>query len=115
MPPKQRYLVSRYSSSPLGRPFPAQPRLLDPAKGGQFGGDDPLVDPHHAVFEPLGHSPHPGDVAAIEVGGQAIGGVVGQRNGLGFRLEAHQGGDRARRSPRPEWGWPRVTPVRMVG
>ena len=75
--------------------LPPQAGFLDPAERGGGVGDDPLVDAHHAVFQPLGHPPDAPHVAGVEVGGQAGAGVVGQGDALGLGVE----GDERRHRP----------------
>src|SRR5262249_60873737 len=46
----------------VGRALAAHPRLLDAAEGGDFGRDEPCVDPHDPVLERLRdavHAPEP--------------------------------------------------------
>ena len=65
--------------------FAAEAGLLHAAEGRDLGGNDAGVDADDAVFESFGDAPDAGDVAAVEIGGQAEFGVVGQRDGFGFR------------------------------
>src|SRR5712672_2666548 len=51
--------------------FPADAGLLHAAKGRDFGRDQAGVESHDAVFERLGDSPGAGEIARIEIGGQA--------------------------------------------
>ena len=59
------------------RAFAAEAGLLDAAEGRDLGGDDAVVDADDAVFERLGDAPDAADVAAVEIGGEAELGVVG--------------------------------------
>src|ERR1700761_4041529 len=45
--------------------------LLDTSERSYFGGDEPLVDAHDAIFQSLSYAPDAPDVACIEVGRQA--------------------------------------------
>src|SRR6266567_8527436 len=54
----------------------ADAAFLDAAEGRDLRGDDALVDADDAVFERLGSAPDAADVAAVEVGGEAVGGDV---------------------------------------
>src|SRR6185436_11002141 len=51
--------------------------FLHAAEGGDFGGDDALVDADDAVFERFGDAPDAAQVARVEIGGEAVLGVVG--------------------------------------
>src|SRR3984893_16338163 len=77
--------------------LPADSGLLHAAKGRDFGRDQAGVESHDAVFERLGDSPGAGEIARIEIGGQAKLRIVGHPDGLRFRLETEQGCDRAKR------------------
>src|SRR5262245_22548119 len=73
--------------------LPAESGLLDAAKGGHFGRNQPGVDSHNAVLERLADPPGPGQVAGVEVRGQAKLRVVRHADGIGLRLEPEQGRD----------------------
>ena len=59
--------------------------LFHAAEGSDLGGNDALVDPYNSVLEALGHAPDAADVTRVEVGREAEGRVVGERDGLGLR------------------------------
>mmetsp|Transcript_1496 Transcript_1496/g.4433 ORF Transcript_1496/g.4433 Transcript_1496/m.4433 type:complete len:380 (+) Transcript_1496:668-1807(+) len=65
----------------------AKARLFDSAKRGHGVGDEHLVQTHHAVIQRLRHPPRPRQVGGVEVGGEAVLGVVGHRHRLLLRLE----------------------------
>ncbi|MNZ78193.1 hypothetical protein D3C78_967580 [compost metagenome] len=69
--------------------------MFDATERRDLVGDQPGVDPDHAVFQLLGDLEHPGDIAAVEVRGQAVLGGVGQRNDFFVAVEAHQRRHRA--------------------
>src|SRR5262249_21353726 len=75
---------------PVLRAFTAQAGLLYAPEGGHFGGDQAGVDADNAGFESFGDPPDAGDVASVEVGGQAEFSVVGQGDGFRFALETEQ-------------------------
>src|SRR5258708_519806 len=70
--------------------FAAEAGFFYAAEGGDFRGDDSGVDADDAVFEGFGDAPDAGDVAAVEIGGQAKFGVVGDGDGFGFGFETKQ-------------------------
>src|SRR6516225_11097674 len=70
------------------RAFAADAAFLHAAEGRDLGRDDALVDADDAVFEAFGDGPDAADVAAVEIGGAAKFGVVGDLDRLVVGLEA---------------------------
>ncbi|MNJ43952.1 hypothetical protein D3C77_389820 [compost metagenome] len=64
--------------------------MFDATERRDLVGDQPGVDPDHAVFQLLGDLEHPGDIAAVEVRRQAVLGGVGQGDDFLVAVEAHQ-------------------------
>ena len=56
----------------------------------RLGGDDAVVDSDDAGFQRLGDPEDAADIPAVEIGGEAELGVVGQCDGFFFGLEAEQ-------------------------
>src|SRR5690349_18970947 len=73
--------------------LPAKSGLLDAAKRCHFGRNQPGVESDDAVLERLADAPGPGQVASVEVRGQAELRIVRHADGIGFRLEPEQGRD----------------------
>ncbi len=88
IPPRHRYLTSRYSSTPYLEPSRPRPDSLTPPA--LSPGDEPDVDAHDTGLKRLGDPPDPADVAAVEVGGETELGIVGHANCLVLRAEAQQ-------------------------
>ena len=82
---------------PYFEPSRPRPDSLTPPNGATSVEMMPVVDADDAVFERLGDAPDAADVAAVEIGGEAELGVVGQRDRLLLGLEAEQRRDRAER------------------
>ncbi len=71
------------------RAFATEAGLLDAAEGGDLVGDESGVDADHAVLELFGDTPDAADIAAVEIGGQAIDGVIRHAHHILFAGEAH--------------------------
>ena len=54
---------------PYFEPSRPMPLSFMPAKRGDLGRDDAVVDADNAVSEPIGQGPDAADVAAVEIGG----------------------------------------------
>src|SRR5262249_9353386 len=79
----------------LVRALTAEAALLGAAKRPRRRGDEPAVEPDHAEVELL-RPPHAAaEILRIEVGDQAVLGVVGAPHHLVLRLERLDRGDRA--------------------
>src|SRR5215475_8538343 len=72
------------------RAFAAGAGFLHAAEGGDLGGNNSGVDADDAVFDLLRHAPDAADVAAVEIGGEAELGVVGEADGVLLGLEAEE-------------------------
>ena len=82
---------------PWCEPSRPMPDSLTPPNGATSVEMMPGVDADDAVLQRLGDAPDAADVAAVEVGGEAELGVVGQRDRLVLGREAEQRRDRAER------------------
>src|SRR5450830_913245 len=80
---------------PVHRALAAIARGLDAAEGSRLGGQGAFVDAHDAAVQGLAHTPDARRVLAVEVGGQAVGGAVGQGQHLGLGLKARHRHHRA--------------------
>ncbi len=80
---------------PFEAALTAEARLLDPAERGGRVGDHPAVDADHPGLDPLGHAQRAVQRAGVDVGGQAVLGVVGGGDALFLGVEAGDRSDRA--------------------
>src|SRR5258708_29728523 len=69
------------------RSFAAGAALLDTAKWRNLGGDQPLVDADHAVFQRFGDAPHATDIATVEIGRKPEFRIVGEADRLRLGLK----------------------------
>src|SRR5207344_2030789 len=72
----------------------AQPGLLDTAERRCRVGHDATVDPDHAGLQRLADPQRPPEVSGVEVGDEAVLGVVGPADRVGLVREAHHRGHR---------------------
>src|SRR5882672_7265048 len=73
---------------PVLRPFSPHARFLHSPERRDFVGDDAGVDADDAVLQGFGDAPHAVEVAAVEVGGEAEFGVVGELDRFFFVFES---------------------------
>lgn len=66
----------------------AKPRFLDTTERGDFGGNDPFVDPDHTDFKCVGDTPCAAQIPRVEVCRQSKLGCVRQLHRVVFRVEA---------------------------
>ncbi len=105
------YCVVVYSAMPSDPPSRPSPDCLTPPNGRGRVGDDAGVEAHHAELDLLGHAQQPVEVAAVDVGGEAVFAGVGQPDGVLLGGERGDGGDGAedflaRGSRRRSGRWP---------
>ena len=82
MPPNGATSVLQPQRCLIRRPFEDQFVVGVPYDSLRNLRDHTLIDADHAVLQRLAHPEAPADVAAVEVGGEASGGVIRDRNGL---------------------------------
>jgi hypothetical protein len=87
------YLISTNSSMPWSEPSRPRPDSLTPPKGATSVPSDGRVDADHAVFQLLGDAEGAAEIRRVEIGGEAEGRVVGERDDLVLALEAVDGRD----------------------
>ena len=89
------YWVVVYSAMPSEPPSRPRPDCLTPPKGAAALEMTPALKPDHAELDLLGHAQEPVEVAAVEVGGEAVFGGVGEPDGVFLGGEGGDGGDGA--------------------
>ena len=85
------YPISEVLVDAVLRALAADAGVLVAAERRDLGREDALVDRDDAGLERLGNAEHPADVAGVEVGGEAVLGLVGEPDHLVLVLELEKG------------------------
>src|SRR5579863_7925886 len=70
--------------------FPAEAGFLYAPEGCDFRGNDSCVDADDTVLESLSDSPDTRDIAAVEISRQTKFRIIGEGNGVSFRLKSEK-------------------------